>query len=174
LILPPISRWLSFLRPMPAASYPSVYFGRILPNISSRQEVHHCFITLLHGEQLRDLHVSALACSPPSRFSHFFQENFRLVFPSAAVVEEMFPCLGHSPAYTTAPPALVVISVTKPFQVCTHWCMSRLQSVEPGCQRLHAVHWDGSLASHFAFQLIAVMFTAFVGLSLCLHCRLYF
>ena len=106
------ARRLLFLRPLPAGSSSSVYFGRELPDISSRQEVHHRFIALLHGEQLRDLHVSASACSPPSRFSHLFPEHFLLVFPSAAVAEEMFPRLGYRPASAAAPPALVIISVS--------------------------------------------------------------
>ena len=52
--------------------------------------------------------------------------------------------------------------------------MSGLHSVEPGCQRLHTVHWDGSLASSFAFQSIAVVLTAFVGLPFSLRRRLCF
>ena len=92
------ARWLLLLHPLPAGSDSSAHFGWELPDISSRQEVHHCFIALLHGEQLRDLHVSASACSPSSRFSHLFPEQFLLVFPSAAVAEEMFPRLGRRPA----------------------------------------------------------------------------
>jgi hypothetical protein len=79
----------------PAGSYSSARFGRELPDISGRQEVHHRFIALLHGEQLRDLHVSASARSPSRRFPHLFPERFLLVFPSAAVAEEMFPRLGR-------------------------------------------------------------------------------
>ena len=70
LIPPPVACRLLFLRPLPAGSYSSVHFGRELPDISGRQEVHHRLVALLHGEQLRNLHVSASACSPPSRFSH--------------------------------------------------------------------------------------------------------
>jgi hypothetical protein len=55
-------------------------FGRELPDISSYQEVHHRFIALLHGEQLRDLHVSASARSPSRCFPHLFLERFLLVF----------------------------------------------------------------------------------------------
>jgi len=112
------ARRLLFLRPLPAGSYSSVHFGRELPDISSRQEVHYRFIALLHGEQLRDLDVSASACSPPSHFSHLFPEHFLLVFSSAAVAvtaEEMFPRLGHRPASAAAPPALVIVSVSEPF-----------------------------------------------------------
>jgi hypothetical protein len=107
------ARRLLFLRPLPAGSYSSVDFWRERPDISSRQEVHHRFIALLHGEQLRDSHVSAR--SPPCRFSHLFPEHFLLVFPSAAVAEEMFPRLGHRPASAAALPALVIISVSEPF-----------------------------------------------------------
>jgi hypothetical protein len=109
------SRGLLFLRPLPACSYPSVLFGRGVPDISSRQEVHHLVIALLHGEQLRDLHASASACTPPSRFSNLFPEHSLLVFPSAAVVEEMFPRLGHRPVSATASPAFVDVSVSEPF-----------------------------------------------------------
>ena len=66
-------------------------FGRELPDIGSYQEVHHCLIALLHGEQLRDLHVSASARSPSRCFLHLFPERFLLVSPSAAVAEEMLP-----------------------------------------------------------------------------------
>jgi len=73
-------------------------FGRELPDISGCQEVHHRFIALLRGEQLRDLHVSASARSPSRCFPHLFPERLLLVFPSAAVAEEMFPPLGRRPA----------------------------------------------------------------------------
>jgi len=149
-------------------------FGRELPDISGRQEVHHRFIALLHGEQLRDLPVSASARSPSRRFPHLFPERFLLVFPLAAVTEEMFPRLGRRPASTAAPPAFVVVSVSEPFQVRAHWRVSGLQSVESGCQWLHTIHWDGSLAPSFAFQPVAVMFAAFVGLPLSLRRRLCF
>jgi len=72
-------------------------FGRELPDIGSYQEVHHRLIALLHGEQLRDLHVSASARSPSRCFPHLFPECFLLVSPPAAVAEEMLPCLGYRP-----------------------------------------------------------------------------
>jgi hypothetical protein len=99
---------------MPTGSCSSARFGRELPDISGHQEVHHRFIAFLHGEQLRDLHVSASARFPSRRFSHLFPEHFLLVIPSAAVAEEMFPCLGRS-ASAAAPPAFVVVSVSEPF-----------------------------------------------------------
>ena len=89
-------------------------FGRELPDIGSYQEVHHRLIALLHGEQLRDLHVSASARSPSRCFPHLFPERFLLVSPSAAVAEEMLPRLGYRPA-AAAPPAFVVVSVSEPF-----------------------------------------------------------
>jgi hypothetical protein len=67
-----------------------------LYDVSGRQEVHYRLIALFHGEQLRDLHVSASARSPPRCFPHLFPERSLLVFPSAAVAEEVFPCLGRS------------------------------------------------------------------------------
>jgi len=109
-------------------------FGWELPDIGSYQEVHHHPIALLHGEQLRDLHVSASARSPSRCFPHLFPEHLLLVSPSAAVAEEMLPRLGHRPASTATPQAFVVVSVSEPFLVRSHWRVSRFQSVEPGCQ----------------------------------------
>jgi len=71
-------------------------------------------VALLYGEQLRDYHVSASARSPSHRVSHFFAERLLLVFPSAAVVEEMFLRLGR-PASAAAPPAFVIVSESLPF-----------------------------------------------------------
>ena len=144
--------------------------GRELPDISGRQEVHYRFIPLFLGEQLRDLHVSASARSPPRCFPHLCLERSLLIFPPAAVAKEVFPRLGSA----AAPPAFVVISVSEPFQVRAHWRVPGLQSVEPGCQWLHTIHWDGSLAPSFAFQPVAVMIAAFVGLPLRLCRRLRF
>jgi hypothetical protein len=59
--------------------------------------------------------MTASACSPPSRFSHLFPEDFLLIFQSAAVAEEMLPRLGRAPATTAAPPAFVVASLSEPF-----------------------------------------------------------
>jgi len=61
--------------------------GWELPDISGRQEVHHRSIALFHGEQLRDLLVSASARSPSRCFPHLFPERSLLVFPPAAVAE---------------------------------------------------------------------------------------
>jgi hypothetical protein len=102
-------------------------------DVSSRQEVHHRFITHFHEIQLRDLHVSASARFPSRCLPYRFPERFLLVFPLAAVAEEVFSCLGRS-ASTAAPPAFVVVSVPEPFQVRAYWRMPGLQSVEPGCQ----------------------------------------
>jgi len=126
------ARLLQFLHPFPAGFYSSVCFGWELPNFSSHQEVHHHFIAYLHGEQLRDLRVSASACSPPSHISQLFPEHRLLVFQSAAVAEEMFPRLGCHPSCTAAAPIFLIVSVSKPFQLCAHWSVSGLQSVEPG------------------------------------------
>ena len=109
------ARWLLFLRPLPAGFYSSVHFGRELPHNSSRQDVHHRLIPHPHGEQLRDLHLSASACSPPSLFSHLFRQHFLLVIPSVAVGEEMFPHLGTSPASAAEPPVFIVGLASQPF-----------------------------------------------------------
>ena len=56
-----------------SASAPPPYrrsFGRELPDVSSRQEVHHRLVALFNGKQLRDLHVSASARFPAHRLSH--------------------------------------------------------------------------------------------------------
>jgi len=170
----PIARSLLFLRPLSAGSASSVHLGTELPDISIRQEVHHHFIALLHREQLTDLHVSASARSPSHCLPPLLPQRSLLVFPSAAVAEEMLPRLGYHPASTASPPALVIVSATEPFQVHPHPRVSGLQSVEPGCQRFHTIHWDGSLASSYAFQSIAVGLTEFFSLPLSLRCRLCF
>jgi len=90
-------------------------FDREFPDITGCQEVHHRFIGHLHGEQLRDLHVSASANSPSRRFPHNFSQRFLLVFPSAVVAEKMFPRLGRRPASAAAPQAFVVVSVSDLF-----------------------------------------------------------
>jgi len=84
-------------------------FGREVPDLGRYQEVHHCLIALLHGEQLRDLHASASARSPSRCCPHPFPQRFLLVSPSAAVEEEMLPRLGYSPTSAAAPPSFVVI-----------------------------------------------------------------
>jgi hypothetical protein len=110
--------------------------GQQLPDIRGRQEVHHHCITLFHGEQLRDLHMSASARAPSQCFPHLFPERFLLVLPSAAVTEEVFPRLGQGRLHTSAaaPPAFVVVSESDSFQVRPYWRVPALQSVEPGCQ----------------------------------------
>jgi len=80
----------------------------------------------------------------------------------------LLSCLRHPP------PAFVVYSVSEPFELRPHWRVSGLLSVETGCQNLHTDHWDGSLAPSFAFQSIAVVLTAFVGLPLSIRRRLCF
>jgi len=112
--LPPVARRALFLGPICAGSCSSARFGRQLPDISGCQEVHHCLVAFLYGEQLRDFQVSASARSPSRRFSHCFSERLLLVCPSAAVEEEMFARLG-SPTSAAAPPAFLIVSVSEPF-----------------------------------------------------------
>jgi len=119
-----VKRWLRSQnrkreRPPPpapeSASAPAPYrhsFGPELPDVSSHQEIHHRLIAHFHGKQLRDLHVSASARFPARHLPHLFPEYFLLVFPPAAVAEEVLPRLGH---YPLAPPASVVLSVTESF-----------------------------------------------------------
>jgi hypothetical protein len=61
--------------------------GRELPDVSSRQEVHHRLVALLHGKQLRDLHMPASARFPACRLPHSFPERILLLFPPAAEAE---------------------------------------------------------------------------------------
>jgi len=109
--IPPLIAWrLPFLSPPPDGSDPSLHYRRELPIICSGQQVHHSVIALIHVQQLGDVHVLALACSAFSVFSHDFPEHFLLVLSSAAVAEEMFPCLGNPAASAPVPPAFVVVS----------------------------------------------------------------
>jgi hypothetical protein len=94
--------------------------GWELRDISSCQEVHHRSIALLRGKQLSDLHVSASARSPFRCLPHRCPEYFLLVFPPAAVAEEVLLRLGHPP-FTQ--PAFVFLSATELFSVGAHWCM---------------------------------------------------
>jgi len=109
---------------------------RKLSDLRGRQEVHHRLIAIFHGEQLRDLHVSASARSPSRCFPHLFLERFLLVLASAAVAEEVFPRqgLGCLPASAAAPPAFVAVSVSEWFQVRAYWRVPGHESVESGCQ----------------------------------------
>jgi len=156
---------------LPAGSCSSTRFRQELVDISGRMEVHHRLVAFLDGEQLRDFHVSASARSPSSRFSHLSPQCLLLVFPSAAVAEEMFPRLG-CPGSTATPPPFVIVSVSELFKVCAHWRVSGLQLVDSRCPRLHANHRDGSLAPSLAFQPVAMTLAAFVGLPLSLRRRL--
>jgi len=88
---------------------------REFPDIGSYQEDHHRLIVLLHGEQLRDLRVLVSASSPSRCFPHLFLERLLLLFPLAAVAEEMLLRLGHLPACAAAPPAFAVVLVSEPF-----------------------------------------------------------
>jgi len=126
-------------------------FGRELHDIDSHQEVHHCVIVLVHGEQLSDLHASASGCSPSPCFPHTFPDGLLQVSPSAAVEDKMLMRLVCHPASPAKLPAIDVVSVPEPFQVRTHWLLSRFDSVELGFQWFRTVHWDGSFAPSVAF-----------------------
>jgi len=138
--------------------------GRELPDVSGCQEVHHRLVAYFLGKQLRHLQMSASARCPACGLSHSLLECRLLVFPSAAVAEEMLQQLYCSPS---APPAYVVLMVPKPFSVRFSWGMSALQSIEPCSPWLHACHCEGSLASGFALQPIAVVLGAPLTLPLC-------
>jgi len=70
-------------------------------------------IALFHGQQFRDLLVTASACVPACHLSHRLPEHCLLVSPLAAVAEEVLPRLGHCPF---SPPALVILSVAEQFE----------------------------------------------------------
>ena len=86
---------------------------RELPNVRGRQKVHHRLVTYLHGKQLRYLYLPTPARFPARCLPHV-PELLLLVFPTAAVTEEMLPRLGRRPS---APPALVVLPVSEPFEI---------------------------------------------------------
>jgi len=75
-------------------------FWRELPDISGCQEVHHRFIALLLGEQLRDLHVSAPARSP----SRYFLQLFQSVFCSSFHHQRRRKWCFHVWAFVLPPP----------------------------------------------------------------------
>jgi len=77
--------------------------------------------------------MSASARSSSRCYPYFFQGDFFLFFPLAAVADEGFPCLGCS-ASTAAAPALVISLLSKPFQIHTYWRMPGFQSEESGYQ----------------------------------------
>jgi len=87
-------------------------FGQELPNVSSCPEVHHRLVACLHGEQLRNLHVSASAQFPAHHLPHRFPEHFLLVFLPGAVAKEMFSRV-HCSVSASAPPALVIFLVSE-------------------------------------------------------------
>jgi hypothetical protein len=148
--------------PLPPAPPPSLQalcplhtapsFGGKFPDLSGCQNVHHRLVALLYGEKLRNLHMPASAHFPACCLSHCFPECLLLVCPSAAVVEEVIPRMGHSPSI---PPAFVVISMTEPLYVDCSGRMPILQSLEPGGQRIHACHRDSSLGLHLALESVA-------------------
>jgi hypothetical protein len=90
--------------------------GRELPNIGGYQQVYHRFISLLHGDQLRDLHMSVSARSLSCRIPHLLSECCLLVFLSAAVAEEMLPHLAYRPTSAKTPREFVIVSVSEPFR----------------------------------------------------------
>jgi hypothetical protein len=141
--------------------------GWELPDFSSRQEVHHRLVALFHGKQLRDLQVSASARFAARRFSHHVPECLLLVSTPAAVAEDMFPRVG-CPASAAASAAFVLLSVAELFYVDSSGCMPALWSVEPGSQRLHASHRNGSLGPCLGLDSVAEVLAALVGLPLCL------
>jgi hypothetical protein len=74
---------------------------RELPNVRGRKEVHHRLVTYLHGKQLRYLHLPTPARFPARCLPHLLPELPLLVFPPAAVTEDMLPRLGHRPSAPT-------------------------------------------------------------------------
>ena len=111
--------------------------------------------------------MPASARFPACCLSHCFPECLLLVFPSAAVAEEVLPRLGHSPS---TPPAFVVVSVAEPLEVDSSGRMPGLQSVEPGGQRFHTCHRGRSLGPRLALESVAEVLAAHVGLPPRLRC----
>jgi hypothetical protein len=118
------------------------------------------------------------AIKTPSSLSTFLSFPTITMTPKAAPTSSSVPCPKRSPSSTflfyfvliilyslyleydsplipsaNTPPTFVVVSVSERFQVCPHQPLSGLQSAEYGCQWLHTIHWDGSLAAGFAVSL---------------------
>jgi hypothetical protein len=111
--------------------------------------------------------MSASARFPARRLPHRLPQFLLLIFPPAAVVEEVLLHLGHC---LSTPPALVIISVAESFQVNSRWRVPGHQSVEPSGQRLYACHRDRSLGPCLALESVAEVLAAPVGLPLHLGC----
>jgi len=82
-------------------------------HVRGRQEVHHHLVTYVHGKQLGYLHMPTCARLPARRQLYFFPELLLVIFPQAAVAEEMLPRLGRR---TSAPPALSYTRCLKRFR----------------------------------------------------------
>ena len=129
--------------------------GWKLPDIGSYQEGHHPLIALLHGEQLRDLQVSASARTPSCCNPHLFQS----VFCWSLLRLQWWKRCSHVWATVLPPPLHCQHSSASQCQtrfryipkVHSHWRVSTFQWVEPGYQWCRTIHWDGSLAPRFAF-----------------------
>jgi len=106
--------------------------------------------------------MSASARSPSHPYSYIVPEHLLLVFLSAAVAEEMFPRLS-CPASTAPLQEYGIVLVFELFQVRAHSAVLALRMVVSGCQRLHAIHWDGSVAPRFAILPVALMLAAFIS-----------
>ena len=148
--------------------HPAASFGRRVPDLSGRQEVHHRLFGLFYCYKLGNLHVPASARFPACCLSLSLAECLLLVVPSAAVAEEVLPRLGHSPS---TPPVFIVISVAKPLWVDSSGCMPGLQSVERGGQRLYACDGDRAFGPHRALESVPEVLAALVGLPLRFGCR---
>jgi len=111
--------------------------------------------------------MSASARFPARRLPHRLPQFFLVIFPLAAVAEEVLPRLGHC---LSTPPALVVISVAESFRVNSTGRVPGLQSVKPSGQPLDACHQDRSLGPRLALESVAKVFAAPVGLPLRLGC----
>jgi hypothetical protein len=107
--------------------------------------------------------MSASARFPARRLLHCLPQFFLVIFPPAAVAEEVLQRLGH---FASTPPAHVVISVAESFQVNSSGHVPGLQSVEPSGQRLYACHRDRSLGPRLAHESVAEVLAASVGLPL--------
>ena len=101
------------LEPCRCCSCPgsSTRFWQELPSLSHCQEVHHLSIASFHREKLKDLHMPVSAPCPSRGHSNLLPEHCLLVFPLAAVAEEIHTLLQRS---ASTPPALVLLLVSKP------------------------------------------------------------
>jgi len=100
-------------------------FGRKLPDLSGRQEVHHRLVALFYGKKLRDLHMPASALG--ERFLLSEVTTTAGTYPGTLKLDSKISLLRHrlnlSPAMPTSMWASIIVSICG----CTGWTLGRFQ-----------------------------------------------